>query len=151
MNKNNFIWRINSFDELTVAELYSILQLRSAIFVVEQNCIFLDVDGKDQKSFHLSCWNNNELIAYARLLPPGLSYTEASIGRIINSVKYRGIGMGKELMKQALLNINYKFGETPVKIGAQLYLKSFYAGFGFKQTSDVYIEDGIDHIEMILQ
>src|ERR1700709_795466 len=98
MDSQNFVWSCSSFDELTTNELYKILQLRSEIFVVEQNCIFPDMDNKDQKSDHLTCWNEEILIGYARILPPGLSYTEVSIGRIVNAAAYRGIGIGKKII-----------------------------------------------------
>ena len=143
-------WTLKKFNELTNTELYKILQLRTAVFVLEQHCVFQDMDNKDQASWHLCAWNNNELVAYTRLLPPGLAYTEASIGRVINSKTVRGKSIGKALMQRSIAAVYELFGKTPIKIGAQLYLKKFYEGFGFKQVSDIYLEDHIEHIKMLL-
>ena len=96
-------WKYTSFDDLTVAELYAILQLRQEVFVIEQNCIYQDADDKDQKSFHLMGWVDNKLVAYCRILPPGLSYPEASIGRVASSPASRNKGYGRELMKLAII------------------------------------------------
>lgn len=150
IDKMKITWTIKSFDKLTVKELYSILQLRAEVFVVEQNCPYLDLDGKDVQSFHLMGTNgNDELVAYARLLPPTISFDEVSIGRVVSSPKYRKTGIGKELMKKALDVIYEIFGIVPVRIGAQLYLKIFYEGFGFVSDGDEYLEDNILHIEML--
>jgi len=138
-----------SFNSLTVHELYDALQLRSDVFVVEQNCVFLDPDGKDQQCHHLLFYKENALVAYARLVPPGLAYTEMSIGRIITSATVRGTGAGRELVNSAIQECYSLFGEGPIKIGAQLYAKGFYESFGFVQSGEVYDEDGIDHIHMI--
>jgi ElaA protein len=143
-------WECKSFDELTNEELYKILQLRMEVFVVEQNCVFQDCDDKDQQSFHLSGWQQNKLVAYSRLVPPGLIYEEASIGRVITSPSVRGSNIGRELMKRSIAELYKLFNETPIKIGAQLYLKKFYESFGFVSCSDIYDEDGIDHIKMKL-
>lgn len=138
-----------AFNALTAYELYDALKLRSEVFVVEQNCVFLEPDGKDQKCHHLSLYDQDSLVAYARLVPPGLSYPEMSIGRIITSSAVRGTGVGKQLVSIAIEECYTLFGEGPIKIGAQLYAKAFYEAFGFVQSSDVYDEDGIDHIEMV--
>ncbi|RZK52877.1 MAG: GNAT family N-acetyltransferase [Pedobacter sp.] len=98
-------WIYKSFDELTTSELYAILQLRSEVFVVEQNCVYLDVDGKDKKSFHLMAWQGDELVAYTRLVPPGVSFSEASIGRVITSPKFRGLGIGITLLEKSIAHI----------------------------------------------
>lgn len=137
------------FDSLTVKELYAILRLRSEIFVVEQNCVFLDMDNKDQSCQHLMLYQNKELMAYARIVPAGISYQQASIGRIISSNAARGRGFGKQLVQLSIDNCKRLYGNKPIKIGAQLYLKAFYESFGFVTSSEVYDEDGIDHIEMI--
>lgn len=138
-----------AFEALTPTELYDALQLRSDVFVVEQNCVFLDPDGKDQKCHHLLFYRDEVLEAYARLVPPGLSYPDAmSIGRIITSAAVRGTGAGKLLVEQAMVECYRLYGTGPIKIGAQLYAKKFYERFGFEQSSEVYDEDGIDHIEM---
>ena len=147
----NITWTIKKFDELSVKELYIILQLRSEVFVVEQNCVFQDMDDKDQSSYHLMGWENNILIAYTRLVPPGIVYQFPSIGRVITSQSARGTGIGKHLMERSIEETEKLFGKVPIKIGAQVYLKEFYNSFGFKQSGDIYDEDGIDHIEMIRQ
>jgi ElaA protein len=147
----NINWTFKSFEELTVLELYNIMRLRAEVFIVEQNCPYQDADGKDLKSFHLMGYDENkELIVYSRILPRNISYPEASIGRVVSSSKVRGKGAGKKLMDKSLEIISEKFGNVPVKIGAQAYLKNFYESFGFVQTSEQYMEDNIPHIEMIL-
>lgn len=129
--------------------MYELLRLRSEVFVVEQNCVFLDLDNKDQESYHLLLYQNEHLAAYARLVPPGVSYAQMSIGRIITSPETRGTGLGKVLVEMAIEECYKLFGAGPIKIGAQLYAKKFYESFGFEQTGEVYDEDGIDHIHMI--
>jgi ElaA protein len=143
-------WNCKYFDELTAAEMYAILQLRNEVFVVEQRCIFQDADNKDQFSFHLMCWSDNQLLAYTRLLGPGKSYTEASIGRVVTAAQARNSGLGKELMQRSINKCYSLFGKNSIKIGAQFYLKNFYSSLGFQQTSEIYLEDDIQHIEMIL-
>ena len=143
-------WTLKQFDELTAHELYKVLQLRSEVFVVEQNCVFLDMDNKDQASLHLMGWHNDSLAAYTRLVPAGVSFTEVSIGRVVTSPKMRKSGTGRLLMKESIETSYNIFGKTPIRIGAQLYLKKFYESFGFQQSSDIYLEDGIEHIEMLL-
>lgn len=141
-------WDCKKFDELTVFELYAILRLRNEVFVVEQNCVFQDADNKDQECFHLMCWKEGFLAAYTRIVPAGLIYKETSIGRVVTSGKLRGSGLGRELMQKSIDYICKLFGSVPIKIGAQLYLKHFYEELSFIQSSDIYIEDGIEHIEM---
>lgn len=141
-------WIIKKFDELTLHELYAILQLRNEVFVVEQNCIYPDLDDKDQASWHLMCMNNNKLVAYTRLLPPGMTYQGPAIGRVVTSPSIRKTGIGRELMLQSIENCEKLFGKQPVTISAQLYLKKFYESLGFVKTSDIYLEDGIEHISM---
>ena len=143
-------WSFKQFDNLTPHELYSVLQLRNEVFVVEQNCVFQDADNKDQPSHHLMGWDNNMLVAYSRIVPLGIAYDSfPSIGRVVTSPKTRRTGMGKILMHQSIEELQKLFGESSIKLGAQLYLKKFYESFGFVQSSDVYMEDGIPHIEMI--
>lgn len=142
-------WRLKKFEELTPFELYAILQLRNEVFVVEQNCVFQDADDKDQLAWHLMGFNNNKLIAYTRLLPQGTAYEQASIGRVVTSPSVRREGAGRMLMQESIEKLHQLFGKMPIKIGAQLYLKKFYESFGFHQVSDVYLEDGIEHIYMI--
>jgi ElaA protein len=141
---------VKSFATLTPNELYAILRLRSEVFVVEQNCIFLDADNKDIYCHHLMLFDQKQLIAYARLVPPGLSYREMSIGRVVTSKEARNKGAGKELMQLAVEYCRKIFGDGPIRIGAQYYLEKFYAEIGFTATGDVYDEDGIEHIEMIM-
>lgn len=148
---NNIIWTLKAFAELNPFELYQILRLRSEVFVVEQNCVFLDMDDLDGKSLHLQGRSDGELIAYVRILPPGLAYLEPSIGRVVTSPEARRTGAGKALMKKAIEETVAMYPSKSIKIGAQLYLKKFYEGFGFEQCSDVYLEDGIEHIKMLRQ
>ncbi len=146
----NIDWTLKYFSELTPGELYAIMQLRNEVFVVEQNCVFQDADNKDQKCYHLMAWNNNELAAYSRIVPTGVAYeTYPSIGRVVSSPRYRKTGIGKLLMQRSIEALNRLFGKASIKLGAQYYLKQFYESFGFQQTSDIYLEDGIPHIEMI--
>lgn len=144
-------WQCKFFNELNADELYGIMKLRNEVFVVEQNCVFQDADGKDQYCFHLSGVMSNELVAYARLAPAGISYPCISIGRVITSPKYRKSGFGKALMAQAIEECFRLFGKQPIKIGAQSYLTGFYQNFGFRQTSEMYLEDNIPHLEMLLE
>jgi ElaA protein len=143
-------WLCKKFDALSSYELYAILQLRNEVFVVEQHCVFQDADNKDQHCYHVMGWDETHLIAYARIVPPDISYSESSIGRIVTSPNARKTGIGRTLVQQSINELYGIYGRIPVKIGAQLYLKKFYESFGFKQTSDIYTEDDIPHIEMLL-
>lgn len=142
-------WLLKKFEALTPYELYAVLRLRSEVFVVEQQCVFLDMDDKDQGSYHLMGMDDGQLSVYTRIVPPGLIYEQASIGRVVSSPAARRTGAGKLLMRQSIETVYELFGKVPIKIGAQLYLKKFYASFGFQQISDVYLEDGIEHIYML--
>jgi ElaA protein len=142
-------WQLKEFKNLTPLEIYEILQLRSEVFVVEQNCVFLDADNNDQDSYHLQGRVDEKLVAYVRILPPGLAYEEPSIGRVVSSPAFRNRGAGIELMKKAIEETTILFGIQPIMIGAQLYLKRFYENLGFIKCSDVYMEDDIQHIKMI--
>jgi ElaA protein len=144
-------WSCKRFEELSVQELYAALRLRSEVFVVEQTCPFLDMDNKDQGCFHLMGTMDGELFAYTRLVPPGHIYPVASIGRVVTSPAVRGTGAGKELMQQSIQTAYRLFGDGDIKIGAQYYLKKFYESFGFEQVSDIYLEDDIEHIYMLLK
>jgi len=141
-------WSIRKFDELTNEELYQLLRLRSEVFVVEQQCNFLDMDNKDQKCTHLLGWKDDVLLAHSRIVPAGVSYEFPSIGRIVVSGKGRGMGLGVELLNVSIAELEGLFGKSVIRIGAQLYLKKFYESFGFQKTSEVYLEDEIEHIEM---
>lgn len=141
------------FNQLTVYELYDIMVLRQLIFAVEQNCPYLDADGKDLDSWHLMGRDTEgELVAYTRLLPRGISYPDyASIGRVVNSDKVRGQGVGKLLMQESIAKMEELFPNQPVKIGAQSYLLKFYTALGFVSTGEEYLEDNIPHTVMILK
>lgn len=146
----NINWVLKKFEELTPHQLYTIMQLRNEVFVVEQNCVYQDADNKDQAAYHLMGWKDDKLITYSRIIPPGMAYAEPSIGRVVTSPSARGNGIGKALMKESIDQV-YKLFDTPsIKIGAQVYLLQFYSSLGFQQTSDIYPEDGIEHVEMIL-
>jgi ElaA protein len=144
-------WNIKRFDELTTKELYAILKERIQVFVVEQECPYLEVDGKDLQSCHLYKEENGEVAAYARLIPPGVSYPEASIGRVLVKKEYRGRGLAGELINRSLDFLHGELGETKVKIQAQEYLREFYGSFGFTAITDPYLDDGIPHIDMVLE
>jgi ElaA protein len=143
-------WLLKKFEDLTPFELYNIMQLRNEVFVVEQNCVYQDADNKDVKAHHFMGWDGDVLVAYTRLLPQGISYTEASIGRVVSNPKYRGTGAGRQLMQNSIENTFILFNCNAIKIGAQLYLKKFYESLGFVQCSPEYLEDNIPHIEMTL-
>lgn len=137
------------FASLTPDQLYAALRLRSEVFVVEQACVFLDMDDKDQHCYHLLAYQNNDLVAYTRLVPPGVIYDEPSIGRVVSAPSARGTGAGRSTFQKSIEATEELFGLQPIKIGAQLYLKSFYENFGFQQIGEGYIEDGIPHIYML--
>jgi len=143
-------WTWKKFDDLTPHELYAILQLRSEVFVVEQQCVFQDIDDKDQPSYHVMGREGASLLAYTRLVPPGISYTEPSVGRVVTSPRARKSGLGRELMLYSIEQCRALFGQHPIRIGAQLYLKKFYGSLGFRPEGDIYLEDGIQHVEMLL-
>ncbi|MEY4926221.1 MAG: GCN5-like N-acetyltransferase [Bacteroidota bacterium] len=147
-------WHCCPFDELSLSQLYEIMQLRQRVFIVEQNCAYLDADDKDQNSHHLLGIDDCGLAAYARLLPPNLAYAqlnESSIGRVITHERVRRLGAGKALMQQAVAHTHRLFGaELPIRIGAQSYLLAFYSSFGFVSTGKEYLEDDIPHTEMVL-
>ncbi|HDR8183581.1 TPA: GNAT family N-acetyltransferase [Bacillus thuringiensis] len=144
-------WNLKKFDELTNIELYNLLKERTLVFVVEQNCPYPEVDGKDPFSYHLFKENNGEIIAYLRIVPAGVSYQEISIGRVFVKKEYRGQGIAEELLKKGLDFIQNELKEKTVKIQAQDYLRKFYSSFGFQTISETYLEDNIPHIDMLLQ
>ncbi|HSD14362.1 MAG TPA: GNAT family N-acetyltransferase [Flavobacterium sp.] len=141
-------FEIKPFKTLSASEIYQILQLRSEVFVVEQNCVYQDIDGKDDKALHLLGTYDGVLVAYARLFGPGDYFEEASIGRVIVKPGYRDKKWGHDLMREAIAGISVHFGESNISISAQLYLQKFYESHGFVQTSEMYLEDDIPHIEM---
>jgi ElaA protein len=142
---------LKSFKELSIDELYSLLKLRATIFVVEQNCAYLDLDDKDQDSLHLLGYNNKKLVAYARLVAQGVSYKDApSIGRVVVDINYRGKNAGKELMLKAIEETLSSFNSKQIVISAQQYLEKFYGDLGFVTESEAYMEDFIPHLKMRL-
>lgn len=147
--EEKIVWTLKKFSDLDAHALYDILRLRSEVFVVEQECVFLDMDNLDQKAYHLAGRAGNELVACARILPAGIPYAEPSIGRVVSSPRHRRSGAGMELMQEAVNETIRLHGNVPIKIGAQLYLKQFYEKHGFEQCSEMYFEDRIPHIKMI--
>jgi ElaA protein len=143
------VWRLMSFEDLRVGELYELLRLRSEVYVVEQQCIFLDIDGDDREANHLLGVQGGELKAYARCFGPGVKFTEASIGRVATRPSARGTGLGHALMGQAVAAVNQVWGPQAIRIGAQAHLASFYAKHGFVDIGQPYIEDDIPHLEML--
>ncbi|MEW4369360.1 GNAT family N-acetyltransferase [Paenibacillus kandeliae] len=143
-------WYIKHFNELNTTELYCILKERTDIFVVEQNCPYPEVDGKDIHCYHLFKWEDEQIVAYARLLPPGIAYTQASIGRVIVKASHRGQGLAGDLFARAIHYIQQQLNETEIKIQAQEYLCTFYGSYGFEPISESYLEDGIPHVDMLL-
>ena len=141
-------WVTKKFEALSIVELYQILRLRSEIFVVEQNCVYQDLDNKDQKALHLFGENDGKIIAYSRLFKAGDYFDCSSIGRVVVDVNYRHKKFGHDLIKQGIAEIKNHFNEQNITISAQLYLKKFYESHGFIQTSEMYLEDDIPHIEM---
>ena len=145
----NIIWKTKPFNELSLQELYSVLKLRSVVFVVEQNCVYQDLDGKDEKALHLLGEYNNEIVAYARLFKRGDYFDNASIGRVVIHPEARDKKFGHEMMRQAIAGIESNFNENKITISAQLYLQKFYESHGFVVQGETYLEDDIPHIEML--
>lgn len=150
MSSPTLTWRCLPFDALHARNLYALLQLRTEVFVMEQNCVFQDMDGADAQCFHLlGEQGGGTLAAYARLVPAGLKFTEASIGRVVTLPAARGGGLGHVLMREAVQALHGLWGVQPIRIGAQARLQAFYQQHGFEPDGAIYIEDGIDHIEMV--
>ena len=141
--------KVKSFDELTKQELYDILQLRSEVFVVEQDCVYQDIDGKDQKALHVLGFKKDKIIAYTRIFEPGLYFKESSIGRVVVAKHERHFKYGYTIMEVSIKAIKDHYHENLIKISAQCYLKQFYTNVGFKAIGKEYLEDGIPHIAMI--
>lgn len=144
------VWTLKPYDELTVDELYEILKLRTDVFVVEQNCAYREIDGKDKHACHLFAQRNGELVAYLRILPKGVSFAEAALGRIVIHPGYRGQGYSKMLIERGIRFVTEILGESEIRISAQARLCEFYRSFGFLPSSEMYLEDGIPHMEMLL-
>jgi len=141
--------KVKFFKDLTTQELYDILQLRSEVFVVEQDCVYQDIDSKDQKALHVIGYKNNRVVAYTRIFKPGDYFDLASIGRVVVSQKERDNKYGYDIMKASIKAIKDIFNESTIKISAQCYLKQFYSNLEFKQVGVEYLEDGIPHIAMV--
>lgn len=142
-------WRCLAFDQLSAAELYAVLQLRSEVFVIEQACVFQDMDGADAQAMHLLGSLQGRLVAYARCLDAGHKFAEASIGRVATRAVVRGTGAGHALIKQAIACLFQAWGAQAIRIGAQAHLEVFYGQHGFRKAGPVYLEDNIAHIEML--
>lgn len=140
---------VKPFDALTIRELYGLLRLRSEVFVVEQDCVYADMDGKDQKALHIIGTKYGEIVAYTRIFKSGDYDDEASIGRVVVKRGQRKFGYGKDIMKDAIQAVLTHFNETVIHVSAQMYLERFYYELGFQQVGDGYLEDGIPHIGMI--
>jgi len=141
-------WHFAPFAKLTPRQVHDLYRLRVEVFVVEQNCVFQDVDGVDPDCFHLLGYSGDDLVAYARLLPAGVKFDEPSIGRVITAPSIRRKGMGRVLMAEAMKRAQELWPRQPIRIGAQARLERFYNEFGFTKSSEPYDEDGILHIEM---
>jgi len=148
-------WQWSRFHDLEPEQLYEIVRLREAVFVVEQNCAYPDADGRDPAAWHLLGWlsenGTRKLAAYARIFEPGIRYPEGSVGRVVTAPEVRRTGIGRMLMAEALRRLDALAPDGPVRIAAQRYLEEFYAGFGFRPASAPYEEDGIIHIDMLRQ
>lgn len=144
-------WRLYRFGQLERAQLYAVLAARVAVFVVEQDCPYQDLDGLDDAGLHLVAWGaDDEVAAYARILPPGTRFGQPSIGRVLTSLAVRRTGIGRELMRRAVAAVRERYPETPIRLSAQCYLERFYGELGFSVVSAPYEEDGIPHVEMEL-
>lgn len=140
---------VKSFEDLTLHELYQVLQLRSEVFVVEQNCAYQDIDGKDGKALHVLGYDEEKLVAYTRIFPPGIYFKEAAIGRVVVKDSSRRNKFGHEILKASIKAIEENFNTRSIKLSAQTYLTRFYESHGFEQIGEGYLEDGIPHIAMV--
>ncbi len=149
-NQAEINWYCLSFEQLNPAQLHAIYQARSAVFVVEQNCVYQDIDGKDPACLHLfALASQQQVLAYLRIVPAGLSYREASLGRVLTTAAGRGLGLGRQLLQRGLAACSEHYPASPLRISAQAYLEQFYADFGFVRVSENYLEDDIPHLEML--
>ena len=140
---------IKSFDELILHELYQLLSLRSEVFVVEQDCAYQDVDGKDQQAIHLMGFETETLVTYARIFPPGVYMVQACVGRVVVKQTHRGKALGIQLMKAVIATVKEKYNTSQIALSAQTYLTKFYEDLGFSTLGEEYLEDGIPHILMV--
>ncbi|MGG7470004.1 GNAT family N-acetyltransferase [Chryseobacterium arthrosphaerae] len=146
---SNIVWKIKTFDEFTVPELYAVLKARIDVFVIEQNCPYPDLDNYDQKAVHIWAEEDGQVLAYCRVFDKGIKYEETSIGRVLTTEQARGKSLGKLLIQYAVETIENRFHTPEIRISAQDYLLRFYEGFGFEDTGKKYLEDDIPHTEMI--
>ena len=144
-------WLCRPLSELNASQLFDLFKLRQDVFILEQRCLYPDIDNKDKDSVHLLGYQNEKLVAYLRIIPPGLSYQEASLGRVAVAECARKDGVGRILVQQGIKNLSSIYPDSVIRIGAQEYLRRFYASFGFCEVGSVYDEDGIAHIEMVLK
>lgn len=144
-------WKIKKFDELDKMELYQIIKQRIDVFVVEQDCSYPELDGKDMDAHHLFAMDEGKVVAYTRILPPGAAFGEVSIGRVLVDMTYRGEGLGEELMRKTMEFVTDTMNEKSIRISAQEYLLEFYMSLGFEPVSDTYLEDGMPHVEMLFK
>jgi ElaA protein len=149
MTNQRIVWQCKPFGDLRAVELHRLLQLRGSVFIVEQNCPYIDPDDRDELSLHVMGWQGDTLVACARIIPGGVAYPEVSIGRVATSLLVRGHGIGRELMYQVFQQIENHFGEAAIRISAQTYLEGFYSEYGFKRVGENYLEDDIPHLEML--
>lgn len=143
------VWKIKSFEQLTVKELYGLLRLREQVFIIEQDCIYPDIDNKDQKALHVLGMAEGEVISYARIFKPGDYFETAAIGRVVTDKTYRNLKIGFTLMQKSIAAVEEYFSETTITISAQCYLTGFYESLGFVQVGEGYLEDNIPHIRMV--
>lgn len=144
-------WTSKAFTELSATELYAVMQLRVDVFILEQKCFYRELDGWDAQCMHLMAFDRKKetLAAYSRIVPPGLSFAEPAIGRVITGAGYRGVGLGQELMERSIALCQELYPKQPIRIGAQAHLQAFYGALGFRADSEIYDEDGIPHLEML--
>ena len=142
-------WKIKKFNQLSTLELYDILKAREEIFIIEQECLYDDIDSKDLDAVHIFSMEEGQVVCYLRILGKGVRFDEVSIGRVMTRPAYRRKGYGEQIMKRAIQYIEEIMEEGEIRISAQTYLKNFYENVGFKVVSDVYLEDGLDHYEML--
>jgi len=143
-------WQCSTFSDLSPKSLYEILKARAEVFIVEQRCAYLDLDGIDEHAHHLVLQSKcGDLLAYARLIPPTVKFEEPSIGRVLTTQRARGKGFGRLLMQESISRLNPLYPALPIRISAQAYLEKFYSDFGFVRVSENYDEDGIEHLEML--
>ena len=140
---------VKTFEELSLHELYQLLQLRAEVFVVEQDCVYQDIDGKDEKALHVLGYEDGKLVAYTRIFPPGIYFKEAAIGRVVVKSNTRKNKFGHEIMRASIKAVEENFNTNTIKLSAQTYLTKFYESHGFEQMGEGYLEDGIPHIAMI--